>query len=138
MPLYDYACRACGHAFEIRQSFSDASLTECPQCGGEIRRVIAPVGIVFKGGGYYVTDSRKPGKGGGTGEAKGSTAAAGESGTAASVDAGTDTPAGDAGRAGATAGAAEPAPTKEAAKTPDPGAGSASGAGAAPSAKPEA
>ena len=58
MPLYVYRCNNCEHQFEVRQRFSDDSLTECPECLGEIRRVINPVGIVFKGSGFYVTDSR--------------------------------------------------------------------------------
>ena len=59
MPLYDYICDQCGHRFEVRQGIKEDALTECPQCGGLIRRVIHPVGIVFKGSGFYVTDSRK-------------------------------------------------------------------------------
>ncbi len=66
MPYYDYACRDCGHRLEIRQSFEDDPLTVCPNCQGDLRRVIAPVGIVFKGGGYYVTDTRTPAPGPGT------------------------------------------------------------------------
>ncbi|HEY8284448.1 MAG TPA: FmdB family zinc ribbon protein [Chloroflexota bacterium] len=58
MPLYEYACAACAHRFEIRQGIRDASLTTCPECGGAIRRVLFPVGIVFKGSGFYKTDSR--------------------------------------------------------------------------------
>ncbi|MDB5074658.1 MAG: FmdB family transcriptional regulator [Chloroflexi bacterium] len=59
MPLYVYACESGGHGFEARQSFNDAPLTTCPECGGKIRRVIQPVGIVFKGSGFYKNDSRK-------------------------------------------------------------------------------
>ncbi len=58
MPMYDYACGACGHRFEVRQSFTDDPLTECPECKGTIRRVIHAPGIVFKGSGFYKTDSR--------------------------------------------------------------------------------
>lgn len=61
MPTYEYQCKTCGHHFERVQRFSDAPLTECPQCSGEIRRVIHPAGIVFKGSGWYITDSRKGG-----------------------------------------------------------------------------
>ena len=57
MPTYQYACNACAHEFEAFQSFSDASLTECPQCKGEIRKVYTAVGVVFKGSGFYKTDS---------------------------------------------------------------------------------
>lgn len=58
MPTYEYACKACGERLEVVQSFSDAALTECPSCGGELRKVFSPVGIAFKGSGFYKTDSR--------------------------------------------------------------------------------
>ena len=58
MPTYQYACTACGHRFEAVQSFSDASLTDCPECTGRLRKVFSSVGIVFKGSGFYRTDSR--------------------------------------------------------------------------------
>ncbi|HLS00936.1 MAG TPA: FmdB family zinc ribbon protein [Beutenbergiaceae bacterium] len=58
MPTYSYACTECGHAFDIYQSFSEDSLTECPQCQGRLRKVFGSVGVVFKGSGFYRTDSR--------------------------------------------------------------------------------
>src|SRR5205085_1820901 len=58
MPVYTYECENCGRRFEAKQSFNDAPLTECPECGGSLHRVIQPVGVVFKGSGFYVTDSR--------------------------------------------------------------------------------
>ncbi|WP_146954234.1 FmdB family zinc ribbon protein [Cellulomonas soli] len=58
MPTYAYTCTACGHAFEIQQSFSDDSLTVCPECSGRLRKVFSTVGVVFKGSGFYRTDSR--------------------------------------------------------------------------------
>lgn len=58
MPLYEYACRACGHHFEVQQRFSEDPIKACPQCGSEVRRVIFPVGVVFKGSGFYKTDNR--------------------------------------------------------------------------------
>ncbi len=59
MPTYSYACTACHHAFDIRQSFTDDNLTVCPQCQEHaLRKVIHPVGISFKGSGFYKTDSR--------------------------------------------------------------------------------
>ena len=61
MPTYAYACTACGHAFEAVQSFSDDSLTSCPQCEGRLRKVFSAVGVVFKGSGFYRTDSRSGG-----------------------------------------------------------------------------
>ena len=59
MPLYQYQCTECGVRFERHQHFDEAPLTVCPECEGEVRRVIGPVGIVFKGSGFYATDSRK-------------------------------------------------------------------------------
>ena len=58
MPTYQYACTACGPRFEAVQSVSDASLTDCPECAGRLRKVFSSVGIVFKGSGFYRTDSR--------------------------------------------------------------------------------
>jgi putative FmdB family regulatory protein len=59
MPTYQYACTACDHEFEAVQSFSDDSLTVCPECKGEIHKVYTAVGVVFKGSGFYKTDSVK-------------------------------------------------------------------------------
>jgi putative FmdB family regulatory protein len=59
VPTYQYACRECGHAFEQVQSFSDDTLTVCPECEGRLRKVFNAVGVVFKGSGFYRTDSRK-------------------------------------------------------------------------------
>lgn len=58
MPTYEYACAECGERLEAVQKFSDDPLTECPACGGRLRKVFSPVGIVFKGSGFYRTDSR--------------------------------------------------------------------------------
>ena len=58
MPTYQYACTECGHAFEQVQSFSDDALTVCPVCSGRLRKVFNAVGVVFKGSGFYRTDSR--------------------------------------------------------------------------------
>ena len=58
MPTYEYACVTCGHEFEAFQSFSDSALTECPECKGELRKIYSNVGVVFKGSGFYKTDSR--------------------------------------------------------------------------------
>ena len=70
MPTYQYACTACDHRFEAVQSFTDASLTECPVCSGNLRKVFSSVGIVFKGSGFYRTDSRSGGGGVAGGSAK--------------------------------------------------------------------
>jgi putative FmdB family regulatory protein len=59
VPTYAYACTECGHRFDAVQAFSDNALTECPQCAGKLRKLFSAVGIVFKGSGFYRTDSRK-------------------------------------------------------------------------------
>ncbi|WP_308220355.1 FmdB family zinc ribbon protein [Pimelobacter simplex] len=58
MPTYQYQCTECGHAFEQVQSFSDDALTTCPECTGRLRKLFSSVGVVFKGSGFYKTDSR--------------------------------------------------------------------------------
>ena len=58
MPTYEYLCLLKGHHIEVVQSFSDEPLRECPECGGPLRRVFHPVGIVLKGSGFYSTDNR--------------------------------------------------------------------------------
>ena len=61
MPTYQYRCTECDHAFEEFQSFTDDALTVCPVCGGRLRKVFNAVGVVFKGSGFYRTDSRTTG-----------------------------------------------------------------------------
>ena len=67
MPTYAYKCKDCGHALEVHQGFSDPSLTECPVCGGRLRKQYGSVGVTFNGSGFYRTDSRASGKGDGAG-----------------------------------------------------------------------
>ncbi|MCW2778324.1 MAG: hypothetical protein JWN17_2049 [Frankiales bacterium] len=67
MPTYQYRCTSCEQPLEAVQSFSDAALTECPACGGRLRKVYGSVGVVFKGSGFYKTDSRAESKGSGGG-----------------------------------------------------------------------
>ena len=74
MPTYAYACTACGHRFEVQQSFSDAALTDCPECEGRLRKLFNSVGIVFKGSGFYRTDSRASSNGAKDGAGAGSPA----------------------------------------------------------------
>jgi putative FmdB family regulatory protein len=62
MPIYDYRCDHCGHAFSTVQSYDDGPLEKCPNCGKRPRRLIVPSAIVFKGSGWYKTDSRPPEK----------------------------------------------------------------------------
>jgi putative FmdB family regulatory protein len=58
MPIYEYACTACGERTEARQGFDDPPLEECLKCGGALRKLYSPVGVVFKGSGFYSTDSK--------------------------------------------------------------------------------
>jgi putative FmdB family regulatory protein len=58
MPTYAYACKHCGHRFDAVQSFSDPTLTECPECGGVLRKEYGSIGVTFNGSGFYRTDSR--------------------------------------------------------------------------------
>lgn len=92
MPRYDYACTACDHRFEAVQSFSDAPLTECPGCGGRLRKLISPVGVVFKGSGFYRNDSRP----------KETAAASGDGGSAKSASKADSNSGGSAGGSDAT------------------------------------
>ena len=101
MPTYAYACKDCGHAFDIHQSFTDDTLTVCPACSGNLRKKFNSVGVVFKGSGFYRTDSR---------DAKNSVPAApsktdsSPASTPAKASSGSDSPASSS-AAGASAGA---------------------------------
>lgn len=65
VPTYQYACTACGHQLEAVQSFADDPLTQCPACAGRLRKLFGSVGVVFKGSGFYRTDSRAAANGNG-------------------------------------------------------------------------
>src|SRR3954468_3180645 len=58
MPTYEYRCKSCERTLEVQQSFTDPSLTECPSCGGDLRKVFGNIAVTFKGSGFYKTDSR--------------------------------------------------------------------------------
>ena len=60
MPVYVYRCDTCGLTFERRQSMTEPTVVDCPECEGHVHRVIQPVGVMFKGSGFYVTDNRSP------------------------------------------------------------------------------
>ena len=81
MPTYAYACKECGHRFEAVQSFADPTLTECPECGGPLRKEYGSIGVTFNGSGFYRTDSRAGAKpsGSGSGSSSGSDASGGAS-----------------------------------------------------------
>ncbi|MFC1873512.1 FmdB family zinc ribbon protein [Chloroflexota bacterium] len=65
MPIYEYECGDCSFRFEKKQGFDDTPVAVCPECGGKVHRVFSPLPIIFKGSGFYITDSRG---GGGTQE----------------------------------------------------------------------
>ena len=73
MPTYAYACTSCGHQFDAVQSFSDDALTECPECGGTLRKQYGSIGVTFNGSGFYRTDSRAKSSGSGEGSASSKT-----------------------------------------------------------------
>jgi putative FmdB family regulatory protein len=72
VPTYSYACTECGHRFDVVQAFSDDALTTCDQCSGRLRKLFSSVGVVFKGSGFYRTDSREATKNASNGSAKSS------------------------------------------------------------------
>jgi putative FmdB family regulatory protein len=72
VPTYSYACTACDNKFDVQQAFSDDALTECPQCEGRLRKLFGKVGVVFKGSGFYRTDSREAAKSSSDGSSKSS------------------------------------------------------------------
>jgi putative FmdB family regulatory protein len=79
MPLFEYQCEECGVRFERLQRKRDVYLKHCPECGGSVRRLIQPPGIIFKGSGFYVTDNRRSSAGSRRSGEKGSTHSNGES-----------------------------------------------------------
>ncbi|MCL7457497.1 FmdB family transcriptional regulator [Micromonospora sp. MSM11] len=106
MPTYQYACTACGHQLEAVQSFSDSPLTECPACEGRLRKVFNSVGIVFKGSGFYRTDSRSSGSdtansGAAAKPAKSESSSGGDSGSTGSSSTGSSSSSGSSSSAGA-------------------------------------
>ena len=84
MPTYQYACTDCDHAFEQVQSFTEDSLTTCPQCEGRLRKIFNAVGVVFKGSGFYRTDNRASTSGSSTTSSTGSTSSSSGSETSSS------------------------------------------------------
>lgn len=85
MPTYSYRCTECDDAFDIQQSFTDDSLTECPACGGRLRKLFSAVGVTFNGSGFYRTDSRA---GSGSGASKSESGGSDSSGSGSSGSSG--------------------------------------------------
>lgn len=84
MPTYAYACKTCGHRFDAVQSFADPTLTECPECGGELRKEYGSIGVTFNGSGFYRTDSRAAEKKGSGSSSTSSSSGSGASGSGSS------------------------------------------------------
>lgn len=76
MPTYDYRCKDCGHEFEAQQAFTDDALTECPSCGGALKKKFGSVGIAFKGSGFYKNDARGGSGSGGSSSTSSTTSSA--------------------------------------------------------------
>ena len=89
MPTYAYACTQCDHRFDAVQSFADPTLTECPVCGGKLRKEYGSIGVTFNGSGFYRTDSRAGAKGSDGGSSSGTSSS---SSTASSGNGGSSTP----------------------------------------------
>ncbi|MFE9107735.1 FmdB family zinc ribbon protein [Actinomadura geliboluensis] len=96
MPTYQYVCTECGEPLEVVQKFSDDALTECPACSGKLRKVFSAAGIIFKGSGFYRTDSRGSGKSSSTAGSSSSASSNGSSGGSANGSTG------DSGSAGSS------------------------------------
>ena len=88
MPTYSYRCTECGDAFDIQQSFTDDSLTECPACRGKLRKLFSAVGVTFNGSGFYRTDSRAGSTSGSPGTSSGSSSGSDSSSSSSSSSSG--------------------------------------------------
>jgi putative FmdB family regulatory protein len=92
MPTYEYRCKKCGEHLEVVQSFSDAPLKVCPNCKGQLQKVFSPVGIVFKGSGFYKTDNRGGKSGAKPVEKKDDSSSSSSSSTSSSSDSSSSSP----------------------------------------------
>ncbi|MGE0218084.1 FmdB family zinc ribbon protein [Mycolicibacterium sp.] len=91
MPTYSYACTECGNKFDVVQAFTDDSMTECPQCSGRLRKLFGKVGVVFKGSGFYRTDSREASKNTGKSSSSSSSSSSDSSSSSSSSDSSSST-----------------------------------------------
>jgi putative FmdB family regulatory protein len=126
VPTYEYACTECGERLEVVQRFSDDPLTVCEACGGKLRKVFTPVGIVFKGSGFYRTDSRNGGvpAGGKSGDGAESSSKADANGSADKADpAGKSEPAKAAGSGDSSSGSSDSGSAASATKSSSPDSG---------------
>ncbi len=122
MPTYEYRCKDCGEPLEVVQSFTDDALTECPGCGGTLRKVFGNVGIAFKGSGFYKTDSRgskaTAGASSGSGAGSGDGSSSSSDSTSSSSSSGGDSSGSSSGNGSSGSDAAKKADTKAPAATP--------------------
>ena len=100
MPTYAYACKSCGHRFDAVQSFADPTLTECPECGGELRKEYGSIGVTFNGSGFYRTDSRAGAGSGGSASGGSASSSASSSGGGSSAAASSSSGSGSSGSGG--------------------------------------
>jgi putative FmdB family regulatory protein len=100
MPTYEYRCKSCGEHLEVVQSFKDDPLTECPACGGPLRKVFGNIGIAFKGSGFYKNDSRTAAKSGSSAAASASSSS--DASSKSSGDSGKSSP--DSGKSSSDSG----------------------------------
>ena len=105
MPIYEYACTACGERTEARQSFDDPPLEECGRCGGHLRKLYSPVGVVFKGSGFYSTDAKSAK----SGTKETASASDGDSKTASKSEAESDSKSDEKREAKSSSGSSDPA-----------------------------
>ena len=105
MPTYSYACTQCDNKFDAVQAFSDDALTECPKCDGRLRKLFGKVGVVFKGSGFYRTDSRESAKSTSNGSSKSSES----SGSSSSSEKKSDSGKSDSSSSSSSSGASAPA-----------------------------
>ena len=105
MPTYSYACTECDNKFDVVQAFSDDALTECPKCDGRLRKLFGKVGVVFKGSGFYRTDSRESAKSTSNGSSKSSES----SGSSSSLEKKSDSGRSDSSSSSSSSGASAPA-----------------------------
>jgi putative FmdB family regulatory protein len=102
VPTYQYACTECGEQLEVVQKFTDDALTVCPECDGRLRKVFSPVGVVFKGSGFYRTDSRNGANVSSNGSSKASANGSGDTSAAANGSAGNGAAGNDSSKNGAS------------------------------------
>jgi putative FmdB family regulatory protein len=110
VPTYQYSCTDCGHSFETVQSFSDDSLTDCPVCGGRLRKVYNAVGVVFKGSGFYRTDSRAQQDAQKDAQKKAKTSETASTGASSTKGSGESTPATKSDSSSSDSGSSKPSP----------------------------